>query len=123
MRSETVPVMTELGATVRTANVELDRLHGVLGRAESIGGTVDSASRLAYTAFSNPALKAIALASGTSRAATPLRQPRSGSRGVVPQALLADRPGRPGAGTTVPGDQLRAGKGRPLQAGPGVHHP
>src|SRR3546814_10233730 len=79
MRSETVPVMTELGATVRTANVELERLHGVMGRAESIGGTVDSASRLAYTAFSNPAIKAIALASGTSRAAKRLRQPRSGS--------------------------------------------
>lgn len=77
LRTETVPVMTDLAATVRNANVELERVDAVLGRAERIGGTVDSASRLAYLAFSNPAIKAIALASGTGRAASALRRSRT----------------------------------------------
>jgi uncharacterized protein YoxC len=78
LRTETVPVMAEMGDVVRAANAELERVDGVLGHAESIGGTVDSASRLAYMAFSNPAIKAIALASGTSRAAKALRRNRAG---------------------------------------------
>ena len=74
LRSETVPVITDLGETVRNANTEIDRLGGVLGTAESIGGTVDSASRLAYLAFSNPVIKALAFATGTSRAAKRFRR-------------------------------------------------
>lgn len=77
LRTETVPVMTELGDTVRSANVEIERLGGVLETAESIGGTVDSASRLAYLAFSNPVIKAMAVASGTSRAARRFRRIRN----------------------------------------------
>jgi uncharacterized protein YoxC len=81
LRSETVPVMVELGETVRTANQELERLDGVLGTAESIGGTVDSASRLAYLAFSNPMIKTIAVATGTGRAARRFRRRRSSEQG------------------------------------------
>jgi hypothetical protein len=74
LRTEAVPVVTELGATVRNANGELERVGSLLGTAESIGGTVDSASRLAYLAFSNPVIKVLAVASGTSRAARSLRR-------------------------------------------------
>ena len=77
LRTETVPVMVEMGDTVRNANVELERLGNVLGTAESIGGTVDSASRLAYLAFSNPVIKTMAVASGTSRAARRFRRNRA----------------------------------------------
>jgi len=77
LRTETVPVMTDLADTVRSANIEIERLGGVLGTAESIGGTVDSASRLAYLAFSNPVIKTMAVASGTSRAARRFRRHRS----------------------------------------------
>lgn len=77
LRTETVPVMEELGETVRSANDELERLGGVLTTAESIGGTVDSASRLAYLAFSNPVIKTMALASGTTRAARRFRRVRN----------------------------------------------
>jgi hypothetical protein len=77
LRTETVPVMAELGGTVRSANAEIERLGGVLETAESIGGTVDSASRLAYLAFSNPVIKAMAVASGTSRAARRFRRIRN----------------------------------------------
>ena len=74
LRTETVPVMTDLGETVRAANAELERVDGILGTAESISGTVDSASRLAYLAFSNPVIKGLALATGTGRAARRFRR-------------------------------------------------
>lgn len=76
LRTETIPVMNELGDTVRAANAELERVDSLLGTAESISGTVDSASRLAYLAFSNPVIKAAALASGTGRAAKAFRRNR-----------------------------------------------
>lgn len=76
LRSETVPVMSELGEAVRGANAEIERLGGVITTAESIGGTVDSASRLAYLAFSNPVIKTMAFASGTGRAVSRLRRAR-----------------------------------------------
>lgn len=77
LRTETVPVVEGLGATVRSANAELERLGGVITTAESIGGTVDSASRLAYLAFSNPVIKTMAFAAGTGRAAARLRRARA----------------------------------------------
>jgi hypothetical protein len=75
-RTETMPVVLELGDTVRSANAELERVGGVIGTAEAISGTVDSASRLAYLAFSNPVIKGMAVASGTGRAARSLRRGR-----------------------------------------------
>ena len=77
LRTETVPVVTELGDTVRAANAELERVDDLLTSAESISGTVDSASRLAYLAFSNPVIKALALATGTTRAARSFRRQRA----------------------------------------------
>jgi hypothetical protein len=41
-----------------------------------VTATVDSASHLAYLAFSNPMIKAIAFAAGTSKAARALRRGR-----------------------------------------------
>ena len=76
LRRETLPVVTEMRSTVSQANVELERVDNLLGTAESISSTVDSASRLAYLAFSNPVIKAIAFASGTSRAAKRFRRNR-----------------------------------------------
>jgi hypothetical protein len=77
LRTETVPVVTELAGTVRTANEELVRVDNLLGTAESISGTLDSASKLAYLTFSNPVIKALAFASGTSRAARAFRRKRN----------------------------------------------
>ncbi len=75
LRTETLPVVLELGDAVRSANAGLGRVDTLVDRAESISGTVDSASRLAYLALSNPVIKAMALASGTSRAARTFRRP------------------------------------------------
>lgn len=76
LRTEAVPVVGDLGETVRSANLEIERLGGVISTAESIGGTVDSASRLAYLAFSNPVIKTMAAASGTAGAARRFRRRR-----------------------------------------------
>ncbi len=74
LHRETLPVLGELRSTVGTANAELVRVDSLLTTAESVGATVDSASRLAYTAFSSPVVKMIALGSGTSRAFRRLRR-------------------------------------------------
>ncbi|MGH9282018.1 MAG: DUF948 domain-containing protein [Acidimicrobiales bacterium] len=74
LRRETLPLLVDMRTTIEQANAELARVDGVLDRAESIGSTVDSASRLAYLAFGNPVIKALAFAAGTSRAARRLRR-------------------------------------------------
>jgi predicted PurR-regulated permease PerM len=74
LRTQTIPVINDLRDTVQQANTDLERVDGLLGTAESISGTVDSASRLAYLAFSNPVIKAMAFAAGTGRAAKRFRR-------------------------------------------------
>ncbi len=76
LRREAVPLLGKLNTALDQANAELGRVDGLLEKAESIGGTVDSASRLAYLAFSNPVIKLLALGSGTARAARLLRRGR-----------------------------------------------
>jgi hypothetical protein len=74
MRTETVPVLDDLRDTVHAANHELARFDRLVTTAESVTGTVDSASRLAYLAMANPVIKGVAFASGTAKAARRLRR-------------------------------------------------
>ena len=74
LRAETIPLVTDVQKTARRASNDLERAGAVLQTAESLSSTVDSASRLAYRAFSNPVVKAMALASGASRAYRWLRE-------------------------------------------------
>ena len=74
LRRETLPVIDELQRTVTQANTDLERLDGLLDSATSVTATVDSASQLAYLAFSNPVIKAIAFATGAGRAAKAFRR-------------------------------------------------
>ena len=76
-RRDTLATVGELRTAAHQANVELERVDTLLGTAESIGSTVDSASRLAYLALSNPIIKALAFASGTGRATRRLRRART----------------------------------------------
>jgi len=76
LRRETVPVVTGLQTTVTRAGTELERVGTLLGRAESISTTLDSGSRLAYLAFSNPVIKFMAVGSGIGRATRRLRKAR-----------------------------------------------
>jgi hypothetical protein len=78
MRSETVPVLNDMRDTVKAANYELQRFDRLVTTAESVTGTVDSASRLAYLAMANPVIKGVAFASGTAKAARRLRKKEGG---------------------------------------------
>ena len=73
LRTETAPVIDDLRDTIEAANYEIVRLDGLVSTAESVTGTVDSASRLAYIAMANPVIKGVAFASGTAKAARRLR--------------------------------------------------
>ena len=75
-RSEAVPLVGQLRGTVTQANAELERVDTLLVTAESIGATVDSASRLAYLFLANPIVKALAFGAGSTRALRRLRRPR-----------------------------------------------
>lgn len=74
VRRVSIPLLTDLHSAVRKADADLGRMETVLERAETISGTVDSASRLAYTAFSNPVVKMMALGSGIGRGFRHLRK-------------------------------------------------
>ena len=76
LRAEAVPALAGMRTTVDTANDELERLDGLIDRAESVTATVDSASRLAYMAASTPVIKTMAFSAGASRAARHLRSRR-----------------------------------------------
>ena len=73
LRTEAVPVLDDLRDTVDAAAEEVERLDRLVTTAETVTGTVDSASRLAYLAMANPVIKGVAFASGTARAARRLR--------------------------------------------------
>lgn len=73
LRTEASPVLEDLRATTEAANYELERFDNLVTTAESVTGTVDSASRLAYVAMANPVIKGMAFASGTAKAAKRLR--------------------------------------------------
>ena len=81
LRTETVPVLDDLRDTVDVANLEIERLDRLVTTAESVTGTVDSASRLAYVAMANPVIKGVAFASGTAKAARRLRGRKAEAEG------------------------------------------
>lgn len=74
LHRETVPLVHDLTETVQQARRDLEQFGGVIETAESVGQTVDAASRLAYLAFSNPVVKAMALGAGVARAGRRLRK-------------------------------------------------
>lgn len=78
LRRTSVPVVDELSRTVTAANAELARLDQLMESADTVTATMESASRSASLAFSNPAIKAMALATGTAKAAKALRRPVKG---------------------------------------------
>lgn len=78
LRQETVPMVTDLRATVQQAAADLDRVDGILDSAERITGTVDSASRLTFRALSPPIIRTMSVVAGASRATRRLRGRGSG---------------------------------------------
>ncbi|HUS60550.1 MAG TPA: DUF948 domain-containing protein [Acidimicrobiales bacterium] len=76
-RREALPLVADMKGTVAQANAELVKVDELLDTAGSISTTLDAGSRLAYLAFSNPLVKALALGAGTSRAVRRFRRPRA----------------------------------------------
>ena len=71
----------ELDTTVRdlrnafaSSQAEAERVEALIDRADAITGRVDSASKLAYTTFAVPVIKAMSLGAGTKGAARRLRE-------------------------------------------------
>lgn len=64
----TIPLLQDAHRSVLQASNELERVDEVLESAQSISKTLDSASRLAYLAFSSPLAKAMAFGTGAARA-------------------------------------------------------
>jgi uncharacterized protein YoxC len=74
LRRTTLPVVEDMAVSVKRLNGELEKVDGLLESAESVTATVDSASHLAYLAFSNPIIRAMAIGTGTVKAARALRR-------------------------------------------------
>lgn len=68
VRHTAVPLIADVHTAVRQANGDLVRVEAILERTESIKGTVDSASRLALSAFATPVVKLAAITAGLSSA-------------------------------------------------------
>jgi uncharacterized protein YoxC len=74
LRRETIPLLADVHTAVREASGRLDQVETVLDRADSISGTVDSGTKLAYRVFATPLIKLVALLSGSARAVRTLRE-------------------------------------------------
>ncbi|MFP5318957.1 MAG: hypothetical protein ACLGI2_11780 [Acidimicrobiia bacterium] len=64
----TIPLINDMHVAIKQANSDLMKVDTLLDTAESISTTMDSASRLAYTAVSNPVMKTLAAGTGVARA-------------------------------------------------------
>jgi uncharacterized membrane protein len=74
LRRQALPLIDDASRTVAAANGELVKVDQLVDSAQAISGTVDAVSHLFYLAFSNPIIKAMALATGTARAGRALRR-------------------------------------------------
>ena len=101
LRGETVPLVRDARVVVDQAATEMVRVGDVLDSAEAVSSTVDSASRLAYRAFSNPVVKVLAYSTGVGSALRRFfgRRPRadvgapaSSNGHAVPDATLRHAP-------------------------------
>ncbi len=72
IRRTALPLITDVHAAVRQAKGDLVQVEAVLERTESIKSTVDSASRLALSAFTTPVVKLAAISAGLTRVVTRL---------------------------------------------------
>ena len=74
LHDETIPAVVELRRTAAATNAGLARADQILAHAEGITTSLDATSRFAHRMVSSPAIKVMAAASGTRRAAHRLRR-------------------------------------------------
>ena len=109
--ASTLPLIADMHEAVTRTNEDLAKVDAMLDSAESISATVDSASRLAYTAFSSPVVKLLALWTGTARALARFRA--RGRRRVEPGARVRSLRPRPEGRSLRSGPPGRASLPRP----------
>ena len=73
IREETVPLIGELGNTVRGVNKEIDRLDGVMAGVQGIVGGVESITKTVQATVTNPLVKGLAFFMGAKRAARKMK--------------------------------------------------
>ncbi len=73
IRSETVPLLGEVTASVKGVNRELDRVDDIVVSATGITKSMERLTAVVERAISNPLVKAIAFGAGASRALRRLR--------------------------------------------------
>ncbi len=119
LRRETVPLLHGARVVVDQAATEMVRVGDVLDSAEAVSSTVDSASRLAYRAFSNPVVKVLAYSTGLGSAMRRFfgRRPALDARPVVPTNGRAR-----GVDPPRPEDRPDNGHGGPARARPRRRH-
>jgi hypothetical protein len=119
LRRETVPLLHGARVVVDQAATEMVRVGDVLDSAEAVSSTVDSASRLAYRAFSNPVVKVLAYSTGLG---TALRR-FFGRRPALDAGPVDRANGRAhGVDPSRPEDRPDTGHGGPARARPRRRH-
>jgi hypothetical protein len=68
LRTETVPLLSEVRRTVTLTNEELGRIDGILNSTETITGRVARLTKLVEMALETPLVKVIAASAGAGRA-------------------------------------------------------
>ena len=74
LRRQTLPLLADTRAALRKEQGANRKVDALLNTAESLSGTVDSASRLAHRILTSPFVKLIAFFTGTRRVAQRLRE-------------------------------------------------
>ncbi len=73
VETELMPAVEDLRRAAVDARDEIERLDRIIEGSELVADRVDAASRLAYTAFSRPVIKAMAVRAGTAEAVRKMR--------------------------------------------------
>jgi hypothetical protein len=68
LRTETVPLLSDVRQTVNLTNREIDRVDGILNDAGTITGRVARLTKLVELALETPLIKVIAASAGAGRA-------------------------------------------------------
>ncbi|MGH2726893.1 MAG: DUF948 domain-containing protein [Actinomycetota bacterium] len=71
---ETVPLIHEVGNTVKGVNHEIERVDSIMASAQNVAHNVETISATVKAAVTNPLVKALAFAAGARRAARKFKE-------------------------------------------------